>query len=181
MQLITKFSCKLNIERNGSRLLGPKFQNLVFTISVHEANKLFQFTISTKNSNVQLPSSPYIPRRFTNKNIHKISKQCIDQGKLGITLINYSANLEGYSCYSNPSILTCIYISEAPLEALRHFWKVLQDGPSKRNAIDIQEEREMKRKKPYNSVWNILNSDVIKHIFSFIGNEIGPYSLVSRR
>ena len=181
MQLVTKFSCKLNIERNGSRLLGPKLQHLVFNVSVHEANKLFQVTLAPKASNITLPSSPYIPRRFTNKNIHKISKQCIDQGKMSITLVNYSGNVEGYMSYSNPQILTCIYIAEAPPEALLHLWEALQMGPNKRNAVEVIEERECKRKQPRSNVWNLLNIDVIRMIFSFLGGELGKYSLVSRK
>jgi hypothetical protein len=181
MQLITKFSCKLNIERNGTRLLGPKLQNLIYNISVHETNNLFQITISPKSSNLSLPSSPYIPRRFTNKNIHKLSIQCINQGKIGIILLNYCGNVEGYTYKTTPPMLTCIYVSQAEPDTLRHFWLSVQTGPSKRNAIEIQEDREIKRKKPCMSVWNMLNLDVIRLIFMFIGDDIGKYCLVARK
>lgn len=181
MQLVSKFSCKINIERNGTRVLGPKLNSTVFNVSMHEANKLLQISISPKDDKLELPKSPYIPRRFTNQNIHKVSKQCISQGKLGITLLNYSSSIEGYTVYSNPPILTCIYISEAPIEALQHFWLVLQQGPSKRDAIQVQEEREKLRQKPRPNPWRLLNSDVLLIIFSFLGEKLGKYGLVCRK
>ena len=146
MQLISKFSCKLNIERNGNRLLGPKLANSLFNITMHESNKLFQITISCKNPAVQLPTSQYIPRRFTHLNIMKVGKQCIEQGRISLTLSNYNASVEGYCICSNPAVLTCIYISEAPVEAVKHFWAELQRGPSMKNPVEAQEERENKRK-----------------------------------
>lgn len=153
----------------------------MFNITVHEANSLFQFTLAPKTANISLPPSPYIPRRFTNKNISKVSKQCISEGKISIHLVNYCATVEGFSSYSNPQIITSIYVAEAPPEALQHLWDALQRGPNKRNAVEVQEEREVKRKLPQQSHWNMLNVDVIRMIFAFLDDGLGKYSLISRK
>lgn len=180
MQLVSKFSCRLNIERNGVKLLGPKFQSSLFNISMHDNNKDLTISITAKTASASLPPSAYIPKVFTHRVISQIFKQCIDQGRLSIILINYDSTVKGYQAVSTSNIQTCIFISEAPVEALRHFYMAIQQGPSKRQIMDQFEDRESIRKKPKANVWNSLNSDVIRVIFQFIGEKIGHFALVSR-
>ena len=179
MQLISKFSCRLNIERNGARLLGPKLQSILYTVSMHDSNKMLTISISPKSNSVSLPNSEFIPRIFTHKHIHKVSKQCLEQGRLTITLINYSAKGECVGL-AGQGIQTSVYISEAPVDALRHFWMTLQQGPSKRDVVDAQMEREKVRKKPRFNVWTTLNTDVVRIILEYLGENLSHLSLVSR-
>lgn len=146
---------------------------------MHETNKMLTISISPKSSTVSLPNSEYIPRIFTHKQIYKISKQCLEQGRITIILINYSAKGE-IAGLPGLNIQTAVYVSEAPVDALRHFWMVLQRGPSKRDAVEAQDDREKIRKKPKPNVWNMLNIDVVRIIFEFLGNNFSHLCLVSR-
>jgi len=181
MRLVSRFSCKLNIERNGSRLLGPKLQSALFSLTVQESNNTFQFTISPKSKNVQIPSSPYIPRRFTLANIHKVSTQCIPQGRMSITLVNYNSSAEGYKGVQIPAMLTVVYISEALPEALSDLFKNLKEGPGKRTAVEAIEDCMAKRKKVSESVWDGLSLELLSSIFEYTGESLGKFRLVSRK
>ncbi|CAG9326320.1 unnamed protein product [Blepharisma stoltei] len=180
MRLVTRFSCKLNIERNGAKLLGPGLQNVLYTFSVHDSG-LLQFSITAKTKGVTIPNSQYIPKRFTNENIQKISTQCIADGRLGITLMNYNASCNGFRGYENPPVLTVVYISNAEPDTLRLLLDTIKAGPSKKSAVEAIEETEAKRKKPNHSVWDNLNLDVMRIIFSYVGGNLAKFRLVSRK
>lgn len=181
MRLVTRFSCKLNVERNGAKLLGPGLHNTLFSFTIHDSSGSFQFTIGIKTKGVTMPTSPFIPRRFTQANIYRLSTQCIKDGRLGITLINYNAGQEGYRGFDNPPVHTVIYIFNADPDTLQLLIDTLKAGPSNKSATEVIEETEAKRRRPNSSVWDSVNLDVARIIFGYVGGNLGKFRLISRK
>lgn len=181
LNLITRFTCKLNIEKNGTSLLIPKLQKILFTISIHDAENTIYFSIFPKDKSFKLPEGPFIPRKFTVKNIKKISNSAVSQGRFTIYLKNYNSSVKGFEGYEVNDCITAIFISEAAPEALAHLVQILRAGPVKRPAPNNESEQPVK-KQPKLAI-NLLElpNELLKLIMDFSGESVAKYRTLSKK
>ena len=181
LNLITRFTCKLNIEKNGTALLNNKLQKVLFTISLHNAEHTIHFSIFPKEKSVKLPDGPFIPRRFTIKNITKISASALPQGKYTISLKNYNASMKGFQSCEVGTNITSIFISEAAPEALEHLTQILRGGPVKRPAQNNENEMPVQKQAKLSINMLDLPNELLRLIIDYSGESVGKFRSLSKR
>lgn len=177
VQLLTRLSCRLHIERDGTSLLDSACSKARFSISLHSAAASITLRLTPKLESLRLPTSPLFPRQFDIKLVKKVSARLISEGKLTLSLLNYNSDFPNCTMYRNPPSLTHLFLSEAEPEAVKELQDYLCGKPVKRS---LQEEAPMEKRVKRDTLLEKLPSDVMAIVYAMTGEPLKKFRLINR-
>lgn len=156
-------------------------------------NGVLYVAINSKVKGMELPKSPFMPRKFPLGLVKKIGDQNVRNGMLSLTLLNFNNTVTGNFERLPQPMLTNIYLRDAPIDLLTNLVVMimnpvkrvpdLKEDTLKKPKIDEEEVKETKDeevKRPITSpdAPNLLSLsfDLFELVISFAGDRIFTFA-----
>jgi len=177
VQLLTRLSCRLHIERDGTPLLDSACSKARFSISLHSAASSVTLRLTPKQESLRLPTSPLFPRQFDIKLVKKISARLLSEGKLTLSLLNYNSDFPNCTMYRNPPSFTNLFLSEAEPEAVKELQDYICGKPAKR---PLEEPAPLEKRAKRYTLLETLPYDIMTIVFTMTGEPLKKFRLINR-
>lgn len=152
-------------------------------------NGVLYAALSSKVKGIDLPKSPFMPRKFPLGLIKKIGDHNIRNGMFSMTLVNFNNTVTGNFERLPQPIMTNIYLNNAPVDLLANLVVMimnplkrepdLKEDPAKKPKIDDKEIKETTDEEVKRPVANpdapsllSLSFDLFELIISMAGDRI---------
>jgi hypothetical protein len=148
----------------------------LFYLKAVLANGVVEFSLDPNKRKISTLSNNNFPSRFRMQNLSKIDFMRVGEGKLVLTLVNYSRSSPDFTEFHLKPVHTLIYCSEASPDSLKDLANKLAAARLKRPRPDAEEVETQVTKRPLLAPkvrWTQLRRELLCLILSFVGLEDG--------